>query len=313
MIWPSKDLLDVASLSREQAEEFFQYADACEKTDVSSLGKGKTVVLLFFEKSTRTRISFEVAAGKVGAGVSVAYAEAISVGKGETLEDTFRVIQSMGVDAVVVRHPISGVLERPASKTTLSVINAGDGMHEHPTQALLDAWTIRKRFGKLDGLRVTVVGDILHSRVARSNFHLLSKFGVQLTAVGPATLLPAGLSHFGVQTTTDLDKALIQADVVYVLRIQHERQQKSLIPSVGDYAKGYLITADRLAKAKSTCVVMHPGPMNRGVEITDQVADGPRSLIFDQVKNGVAIRTAVLAALFNRRPAMTTRREVIAL
>ncbi len=301
MIWPAKDVLEIVSLSRDHLETFLGYAEGFEGDHENRAGEGRAVILLFFEASTRTRVSFELAASRIGATVTVVDVSGSSVSKGETLRDTLRTFEALGADAVVIRHPVSGTLERAASWTNCSLINAGDGMHEHPTQAFLDLYTLKKAFGRLDGLRVAFVGDIAHSRVARSNMHALMKMGAHPVAVGPATLLPPGLGEMGVSTSTNLEEVLPAADVLYVLRVQRERMQKALIPSLGDYARGYQITAERLGRAKKTCVVMHPGPMNRGVEISTEVADGPRSLIQEQVKNGVIVRQALLAALFQRR------------
>jgi len=301
MIWPTKDVLNLESLEPAFLEEFLAFAQSLEGSEGGTAGAGRTVALLFFESSTRTRVSFEMAAKRTGAEVTVIDVSNSSLSKGETLQDTLQTFEAMGIDAVVVRHPHSGVLDQAAAGTGISVVNAGDGMHEHPTQGLLDLYTLWRRFGRLRGLHVAIIGDIAHSRVARSNIHGLTKLGARVTAVGPATLLPPGLDQWGVRVTTGLEEVLPEADVLYVLRLQRERMQRALIPSMGDFAKGYQINGERLRRTKRTCVVMHPGPMNRGVEIDDEAADGPRSLIREQVKNGVTVRMAVLAALFNRK------------
>lgn len=301
MIWPTKDVLDLESLDSDVLLEVLHDVERFDQPIAPQEGLGRTVALLYFETSTRTRVSFERAARRIGAEIMVVDVQATSLAKGETLRDTLQAFASLGIDVAVIRHPASGTLSRVASSVPLSLVNAGDGLHEHPTQGLLDLYTLRRRFGRLEGLKVAIIGDVAHSRVARSNIHGLTKLGAQVTAVGPATLLPSGLGQWGIRTTTNLEEVLSDMDVLYVLRIQKERLQKALLPSFGDYAKGYQITPERLGRTKGTCVVMHPGPMNRGVEIADEVADGPRSLIWEQVKNGVPVRMAILAALLNRK------------
>jgi aspartate carbamoyltransferase catalytic subunit len=262
--------------------------------------RGRTVVNLFYEDSTRTRISFEAAAKRLSADVINFSAKGSSVSKGESLKDTALTLQAMGADAVVIRHPASGAPHRLASWVDGSVINAGDGTHEHPTQALLDAYTMRSRLGKLDGLNVAIVGDVLHSRVARSNVLLLSTLGAQVTLVGPPTLIPrdivAALAP-GVKVSYDLDSVLPDADVVMMLRVQTERMQDSYFPSAREYSRRYGLDLPRMRKLPEHAIVMHPGPMNRGMEIAPEVADSPRSTIVEQVANGVSARMAVLYLL----------------
>jgi aspartate carbamoyltransferase catalytic subunit len=262
--------------------------------------RGRTVVNLFYEDSTRTRISFEAAAKRLSADVINFSAKGSSVSKGESLKDTALTLQAMGADAVVIRHPASGAPHRLASWVDGSVINAGDGTHEHPTQALLDAYTMRSRLGKLDGLRVAIVGDVLHSRVARSNVLLLTTLGAQVTLVGPPTLIPndvaAALSP-QTRVSYDLDSVLPGVDVVMMLRVQTERMQDSFFPSAREYSRRYGLDAPRMRKLPEHAIVMHPGPMNRGMEIAPEVADSPRSTIVEQVANGVSARMAVLYLL----------------
>jgi aspartate carbamoyltransferase catalytic subunit len=255
------------------------------------------VVNLFFEPSTRTRTSFEVAEKRLSADtLSVAVAQS-SVTKGETLLDTVRNLEAMAPDMIVMRHASSGAPHLLARLCRSAIINAGDGMHEHPTQALLDAFTIRAHKGRLDGLKVAIVGDLLHSRVLRSNVQLLNKMGAEVWACGPPTLMPADLPRFGVRATTAIDEAVDGADVVMMLRIQHERMHGHFIPSTREYFTLFGLTPARAARAKPDVIIMHPGPMNRGVEIDSDVADGPYSVILEQVANGVAVRMAVLYLL----------------
>ncbi|HEX6499219.1 MAG TPA: aspartate carbamoyltransferase catalytic subunit [Micromonosporaceae bacterium] len=259
--------------------------------------RGRTVVNLFYEDSTRTRTSFEVAAKRLSADVINFSAKGSSVSKGESLKDTALTLQAMGADAVVIRHPASGAPHRLANWVDGSVVNAGDGTHEHPTQALLDAYTMRSRMGRLDGLNVAIVGDVLHSRVARSNVLLLSTLGAQVTLVGPPTLLPVGVDAWPAKTTYDLDAVLPTVDVVMMLRVQRERMDDSYFPSAREYSRRYGLDAARMARLPEHAIVMHPGPMNRGMEIAPQVADSPRSTIVEQVTNGVSVRMAVLYLL----------------
>ncbi|ASW54679.1 aspartate carbamoyltransferase catalytic subunit [Plantactinospora sp. KBS50] len=276
--------------------------------------RGRTVVNLFYEDSTRTRISFEAAAKRLSADVINFSAKGSSVSKGESLKDTALTLQAMGADAVVVRHPASGAPYRLADWVDGSVVNAGDGTHEHPTQALLDAYTMRSRLGRIAGLHVAIVGDVLHSRVARSNVQLLATLGAKVTLVGPPTLIPvdwatrtAAAGGPGTAPVTDvsydLDSVLPGADVVMMLRVQRERMAASFFPSAREYARRYGLDGPRLRRLPEHAVVMHPGPMNRGMEIAPEVADSPRSTIVEQVANGVAVRMAVLYLLLGGRAA----------
>jgi aspartate carbamoyltransferase catalytic subunit len=259
--------------------------------------RGRTVVNLFYEDSTRTRTSFEVAAKRLSADVINFSAKGSSVSKGESLKDTALTLEAMGADAVVCRHSASGAPARLAGWVRGSVVNAGDGTHEHPTQALLDAYTIRARTGRLAGLRVAIVGDVLHSRVARSNVLLLDTLGATTTLVAPPTLLPIGVAAWPCATSYDLDEVLGKADVVMMLRVQRERMSASFFPSAREYSRRYGLDAARLAAMPDDAIVMHPGPMNRGMEIAAEVADSVRSTIVEQVANGVAVRMAVLYLL----------------
>ncbi|MEX5633910.1 MULTISPECIES: aspartate carbamoyltransferase catalytic subunit [Parafrankia] len=259
--------------------------------------RGRTVVNLFFEDSTRTRTSFEVAAKRLSADVINFSARGSSVSKGESLKDTAQTLEAMGADAVVCRHPASGAPHRLASWVQGSVVNAGDGTHEHPTQALLDAFTIRRRLGRLEGLAVTIVGDVLHSRVARSNIWLLTTLGAHVTVVAPPTLIPLGISGWPVEVSYDLDAVLPKSDVVMMLRVQRERMSAAFFPSEREYSRRYGLDADRAALMPDHALVMHPGPMVRGMEIASSVADSPRSTVVEQVANGISVRMAVLYLL----------------
>ena len=263
--------------------------------------RGRTVVNLFFEDSTRTRISFEAAAKRLSADVINFSAKGSSVSKGESLKDTALTLEAMGADAVVIRHASSGAPHRLASSGWVrsSVINAGDGTHEHPTQALLDAFTMRRHLGELEGRRVTIVGDVLHSRVARSNAWLLATLGAEVTLVAPPTLLPVGVGNWPVQTSYDLDSGLEKTDVVMMLRVQRERMNAAFFPSAREYSRRYGLDDRRFARLPDHAIVMHPGPMNRGMEIAANVADSQRSVIVEQVTNGVAVRMAVLYLLLS--------------
>ena len=286
---------DDALLILDTADELAQLADRPIKK-LPTL-RGRTVVNLFFEDSTRTRISFEAAAKRLSADVINFSAKGSSVAKGESLKDTALTLEAMGADAVVIRHSASGAPHRLAGWVRGSVLNAGDGSHEHPTQALLDAFTMRRRLGRLDGLAVTIVGDVLHSRVARSNVLLLSTLGADVTLVAPPTLLPYGVGVWPCSTGYDLDAALPKSDVVMMLRVQQERMTAAYFPSVREYSRRYGLDARRMAMLPEHAVVMHPGPMNRGVEIAADVADSGRSTIVEQVTNGVTVRMAVLYLL----------------
>lgn len=306
-------LLSAADLTKDSAlnllstaKELAQITDGPNKK-LPTL-RGKTVVNLFFEDSTRTRISFETAAKRLSADVINFSAKGSSVSKGESLKDTAQTLQAMGADAVVIRHGSSGAAKRLADTHWIqaAVINAGDGTHEHPTQALLDAFTIKQHLRNdqkdLTGVKVLIVGDILHSRVARSNVILLTKLGAQVTLVAPPTLLPVGVSEWPVKISYDLDQEIIKCDVVMMLRIQLERMNASFFPSSQEYSKRFGLNAIRLAKLSKNAIVMHPGPMNRGLEISAESADDLKSVIIDQVKNGVAIRMAVLYELLGGAP-----------
>jgi len=286
---------DDALLILNTADELAQLADRPIKK-LPTL-RGRTVVNLFFEDSTRTRISFEAAAKRLSADVINFSAKGSSVAKGESLKDTALTLEAMGADAVVIRHSASGAPHRLAGWVSGSVLNAGDGSHEHPTQALLDAFTMRRRLGRLDGLAVTIVGDVLHSRVARSNVLLLSTLGADVTLVAPPTLLPYGVGVWPCATGYDLDAALPKSDVVMMLRVQQERMTAAYFPSVREYSRRYGLDARRMAMLPEHALVMHPGPMNRGVEIAADVADSARSTIVEQVTNGVTVRMAVLYLL----------------
>ncbi len=259
--------------------------------------RGRTVVNLFYEDSTRTRISFEAAAKRLSADVINFSAKGSSVSKGESLKDTALTLQAMGADAVVIRHPASGAPHRLANWVEGSVVNAGDGTHEHPTQALLDAYTMRSRLKRLAGLNVAIVGDVLHSRVARSNVLLLHTLGAKVTLVAPPTLLPVGVGAWPAETSYDLDAVVPDADVVMMLRVQRERMNQAYFPSEREYARRYGFDVPRMRRLPEHAIVMHPGPMNRGMEIAPEVADSPRSTIVEQVANGVSVRMAVLYLL----------------
>ncbi len=304
-----RHLLSAADLTREDALLVLDTAEELAAVAArSTVGKlptlrGRTVVNLFFEDSTRTRTSFELAAKRLSADVINFAAKGSSVSKGETLKDTALTLEAMGADAVVIRHSWSGAPVNLARYVRGSVVNAGDGTHEHPTQALLDAYTIRQRLGRLEGLRVTIVGDVLHSRVARSNVLLLRTLGAHVTLVAPPTLLPVGVETWPCEVSYDLDASTAAADVVMMLRVQRERMGPDgqrvapYFPSSREYSLRYGLNVRRAAGLQEHAVVMHPGPMNRGVEIAPEVADGPRSTIVQQVANGVTVRTAVLYLL----------------
>jgi aspartate carbamoyltransferase catalytic subunit len=297
-------LLSASDLSRDDALLVLDTADELARVADRPVKKlptlrGRTVVNLFFEDSTRTRISFEAAAKRLSADVINFSAKGSSVSKGESLKDTALTLEAMGADAVVIRHGASGAPHTLAHSGWIngSVINAGDGTHEHPTQALLDAFTMRRHLGSLDGRRVTIVGDVLHSRVARSNVLLLSTLGAEVTLVAPPTLLPVGVERWPCAQSYDLDASLVGADAVMMLRVQRERMNAAFFPSVREYSRRYGLDADRMATLADHAIVMHPGPMNRGLEITAEVADSTRSVIVEQVTNGVSVRMAVLYLL----------------
>ncbi|MEV6927851.1 aspartate carbamoyltransferase catalytic subunit [Dactylosporangium sp. NPDC051485] len=284
-----------ATLVLDTAEEMASLA-AREVKKLPTL-RGRTVVNLFYEDSTRTRISFEAAAKRLSADVINFSAKGSSVSKGESLKDTALTLQAMGADAVVIRHPASGAPHRLANWVEGSVVNAGDGTHEHPTQALLDAFTMRSRLGRLAGLNVAIVGDVLHSRVARSNVQLLHTLGAKVTLVAPPTLLPVGVAAWPAETCYDLDAVVPDADVVMMLRVQRERMNQAYFPSEREYSRRYGFDVPRMRRLPEHAIVMHPGPMNRGMEIAPEVADSARSTIVEQVANGVSVRMAVLYLL----------------
>jgi aspartate carbamoyltransferase catalytic subunit len=298
-----RHLLSAADLTRDDAllvldtaEELAQLTGRATVKKLPTL-RGRTVVNLFFEDSTRTRTSFELAAKRLSADVINFSAKGSSVSKGETLKDTALTLEAMGSDAVVIRHSWSGAPVNLARWIKGSVINAGDGTHEHPTQALLDAYTMRQRHGRIEGLRVTIVGDVLHSRVARSNVLLLSTLGADVTLVAPPTLLPVGVESWPCETSYDLDAVLPKSDVVMMLRVQRERMGAAYFPSTREYARRYGLDVRRVTTLKDDAIVMHPGPMVRGMEIAPEVADSVRSTITEQVANGVSVRMAVLYLL----------------
>jgi aspartate carbamoyltransferase catalytic subunit len=295
------NLLSMAEWDRAALEAFFPRADAHltllkAPTRPTPLA-GRWVANVFFEASTRTRVSFETAASSLGLHVVNWSAKDSSVAKGETLVDTVRNIDAMGPAAIIMRHPSSGAADLVAKHVRCAVINAGDGTHEHPSQALLDTFTLWKRWGGFGGRRVGIVGDILHSRVARSNLLALSALGARVVLVAPPTLMPPGAAALGAEVTSDFDAVLPTLDAAMMLRVQLERQQSAFFPSAREYARRFCLTEARAARMKPDAVVLHPGPMNRGVEIASAVADGPRSVVFQQVTHGVAVRRAVLEML----------------
>jgi aspartate carbamoyltransferase catalytic subunit len=298
----NQHLLSAADLDRVTATRVLDTAREMAATATREVKKlptlrGRTVVNLFYEDSTRTRTSFELAAKRLSADVVNFSAKGSSVSKGESLKDTALTLQAMGADAVVIRHAASGAAHRLALWVDGSVVNAGDGTHEHPTQALLDAYTMRSRLGRLAGAKVAIVGDVLHSRVARSNVLLLNTLGAHVTLVAPPTLLPVGVSGWPADTRFELDPVLPDCDAVMMLRVQRERMNDSYFPSAREYSRRYGLDARRMAALPEHAIVMHPGPMNRGMEITPEVADSPRSTIVEQVANGVSVRMAVLYLL----------------
>jgi aspartate carbamoyltransferase catalytic subunit len=302
MAWHRKHLLDIESLSAEEIVTVLDTARAFKAVGERAIKKvpalrGKTVINLFVEPSTRTRISFELAEQRLSADVINFSTEASSFKKGETLKDTARNLEALNADFIVMRHSASGAAHFLSRVLNASVINAGDGAHEHPTQALLDAFTIRERKGKIEGLNVTILGDILYSRVARSNIWALTKLGAKVTLCGPSTLVPRVFEQMGCRVTHNVDEAIREADIINLLRIQHERQRKTMFPSINEYTTLFGLNKARLARAKPDALIMHPGPINRGVEIDSEIADGDRSLILDQVTNGLAVRMAVLYLL----------------
>ncbi len=300
-----RHLLSITDLDVEGIERVMALTDSFVEVGERRIPKvptlrGRTVVSLFYEESTRTRLSFETAAKRLSADVMTFSAGSSSVKKGESIRDTVQTIEAMGIDALVVRHASAGVPRRVANWVEaggVQVVNAGDGAHEHPTQALLDCYTLRERFGSLEGRRIAIVGDVGHSRVARSNVMAFSALGAHVTLVAPPTLLPASLDGWPVEVSHDLDAELPKIDAVYLLRMQQERQTEALLPSLREYTACYGLTARRAALLSDDAVILHPGPMNRGVEIAAEVAEHPGSIISRQVANGVAVRMAVLFLL----------------
>src|SRR4051812_39330641 len=299
MTWQRKHLLDIESLSADEITMVLDTTRAFKAVGERAIKKvpalrGKTVVNLFVEPSTRPRISFELAAMRLSADVINFTAEASSLKKGETLKDTARNLEALNADIIVIRHSASGAPHFLSRVVNSHIVNAGDGAHEHPTQALLDTFTIREKKGRIDGLNVTILGDILYSRVARSNIWALTKLGAKVTLCGPSTLVPKVFERMGCRVTYNVEEAIRDADIINLLRIQHERQRKSMFPSIGEYASLYGLNQARLAKTKPDAIIMHPGPINRGVEIDSEIADCNRSVILEQVTNGLAVRMAVL-------------------
>ena len=302
MILANKDILGTEQLSREEIEGILDTAVSFKEVSTRQIKKvptlrGRTIINLFFEASTRTRTSFEIAGKRLSADVINISASTSSTVKGESLLDTAYNLEAMNPDLLIVRHGISGVPHMIASHVKCSVINAGDGAHEHPTQALLDLLTIREHTQQLAGLKVAIVGDIAHSRVARSNIHAMLKCGMEVTVVGPPTMIPLGMECLGVKVLHNLEEAVAQVDVVMMLRIQLERQNEGLFPSFREYSNLFCLTADKLKNSRKDILIMHPGPVNRGIEIALDVMEGPHSVILDQVNNGVALRMALMYLL----------------
>ncbi len=299
IVWTKKDLLGLEYLTKEEIELILDHAKSFKEVLARPLRKvptlrGKTVVNLFYEPSTRTRTSFELAAKRLSADVINMVKESSSIQKGETLIDTGRNLEALKIDIIVVRHNSSGAAMMLSRAVDISVVNAGDGWHEHPTQGLLDIFTLKEKLGSIKGLNVSIIGDIAHSRVARSNIWALTKLGAKVTVCAPKKLIPAGIEELGVRVTNDVDEAIREADAINVLRMQFERDKAGIFPSKIEYFKTFGITEERLKNAKKNIVVMHPGPINRGVEMSAEVADGANSVILEQVTNGIAVRMAVL-------------------
>jgi aspartate carbamoyltransferase catalytic subunit len=305
MKWSKKDLLGIRELSKDEILFILNTSDSFKeisKRDIKKVPtlRGKTVITLFYEPSTRTRTSFEIAAKRLSADTINISSSTSSYVKGETLKDTAKNLESMRPDAIIIRHNMPGAPHMLAGIMGSSVINGGDGAHEHPTQALLDLYTMREKKGHIDGLKVVIVGDIAHSRVARSNILALKHFDTEIVCSGPPTMIPPYIEALGVKKEYNINKAVVGADVIMMLRIQKERGGISSIPSVKEYATLFGLKAEHIEKAKKDVIIMHPGPMNRGIEIAGEVADGPYSVILDQVENGVAVRMAVLYLLTGR-------------
>ena len=310
MAWTRKDLLGIAELSVEEIQLILDTAESFREVSERPIKKvptlrGRTVINLFFEASTRTRSSFEIAEKRLSADSLNFSSSSSALVKGESLVDTALNLQAMAPDLIVIRHGHPGAPHMLARRVEAGVINAGDGAHEHPTQALLDAFTIRRHKGKLEGLEVAIVGDIEHSRVVRSNIHLLTKMGAKVRVAGPYTLMPAAVEALGVKVCSTMEEAVSGADVVMMLRVQLERQGRMRVPSIKEYFRLFGLSAQHLELAKDDVIVMHPGPMNRGTEISSEVADGPYSVILEQVESGVAVRMAILYLLSGAREPQT--------
>jgi aspartate carbamoyltransferase catalytic subunit len=299
MNWPHKDLIGIADLTRNEVETILDMTPSFKEISLRDIKKvptlrGKTVILLFYEASTRTRLSFEIAAKRLSADTVALSKSGTSFEKGETMMDAAQNVMAMAPDCIVIRYPFAGMVRRLASTLPCSIINAGDGFHEHPTQALLDMYSMREHFGTLEGLHVVMVGDIMHSRVARSNAYGLGKMGAHVTFVGPRTLLPPSIETWGVHVSTAFDPVIPEADVIMMLRVQKERIAEHLFSGDREYSCFYGLNKERVRMMKKDAVIMHPGPMNRGVEINHDAADCDRAIILNQVENGVAIRMALL-------------------
>ena len=308
--WNKKHILGIKDLDRSEIETILSLAQSFKgisRRDVKKVPalRGKTVVNLFYEPSTRTRVSFEVAAKRLSADVINIASETSSVKKGETLIDTGRNIEALKADIIVMRHNYSGAPALLARHLNISVVNAGDGWHEHPTQALLDIFTLKEKLGKIKGLKITIIGDIAHSRVARSNIWGLTKLGAKVTVCAPPMLIPEGIKEMGAEVSHNIEEALGEADAVNVLRMQFERDEQNAFPKQIEYFKNFGVTEERLSKAKKNIVVMHPGPINRGIEMSSEVADGSNSVILEQVTNGIAVRMAVLFLVAQARDGNT--------
>lgn len=304
--WTRHDLLGLDDLTKDEIELVLETAKSFKEVSTRDVKKvpvlrGKTIVLLFFEASTRTRTSFELAAKRLSADTINISPGTSAISKGESILDTGKNLEAMNVDAIIVRHSSSGVPKILADHLKAAIINAGDGCREHPTQALLDMFTIKEKLGRIKGLNVGIVGDILHSRVARSNIWALTKLGAHVTVCGPSTLMPRGIEQCAVKVTYDLSEVIKTSDVLMILRLQLERMQDKFLPSVREYAKVFGITKEKLRQAKKDIVIMHPGPTNRGVELSAEVADGEYSVILDQVTNGIAVRMASLYLLLGTK------------
>ena len=299
MEWKRKDLIALEDLSREEIELILNTAKSFKEVSTRAVKKvpalrGKTIVNLFFEPSTRTKTSFELAAKRLSADVLSFDVSTSSISKGETIVDTAKNIEAMKVDCFIIRHSVAGAPYLISKNVSCAVINAGDGCHEHPTQALLDLFTVKEKFGRIEGIKISIIGDILHSRVARSNIWGFKKLGAEVTVCGPPPLIPLDIEKMGVRVTYKIEDAIENADILYILRLQKERQRENFLPSLKEYSKIYGIDRDKFLKLKKKVFIMHPGPMNRGIEIKSEIAEKDNSLILEQVTNGIAVRMAVL-------------------